>query len=54
MKKAKKKKQGNCLCPLNHADKKALNVKLEIRGIPIIVSHEIQAAGLIVENKIHC
>ena len=35
-----------CLWPMNHKDKTSLKEKNEIRGIPVISSYEVQAAGL--------
>ena len=35
-----------CLWPMNHKDKTSLKERNEIRGIPVISSHEIEAAGL--------
>ena len=46
-----KNKTSNCLWPLNHADKKTLKENNEIRGIPIISGHGIQAAGLLGETR---
>lgn len=39
-------KKVRCLWPLNHAEKKTLNDKNEIRSIPVISRYGIEAAGL--------
>ena len=44
-------KKIRCLWPLNHEDKKTLEEKNDIRGIPIISNHGIQTAGLQTQTR---
>ena len=44
-------KKIRCLWPLNHEGKKTLEEKNEIRGIPIISSHGIQADGFQTQTR---
>ena len=48
---APESRKQRCLWPLNHADKKGLNEKNEIRGIPVVSPCGIQAAGLQSETR---
>ena len=41
----------DCLWPLNHADKKTLKEKNEIREIPVISENEIRGAGLQTQTR---
>ena len=48
---APKGRKERCLWPLNHGDKTSFKKKNEIRGIPIILQHGIQAADLQIETR---